>query len=201
MTLYALRAEMMRRLVSHGGRPRVEGTDQRVKIPISDQDWHALESLATSLAAKGFTPSAGQVASVLLNMALQTVACRQNRSATRPACSRSSLRTCPRSNPCCSPSVRIRAKRRTRCGTVILAMLGRHGQDARATRFHGLGSGQLLIDNRLCLRLSTPKRVGWPYRLEAVRVRTSGRAIRTCSRPRRSSSACLCRGMRSQSPS
>ncbi len=73
MTLYALRAEMMHRLVSHGGRPRVEGTDQRVKIPISDQDCHALESLATSLAAKGFTPSAGQVASVLLNMALQTV--------------------------------------------------------------------------------------------------------------------------------
>ncbi len=73
MTLYALRAEIMLRMVSHGGRPRVEGTDQRVKIPVSDQDWHTLETLATSLAAKGFTPSAGQVASVLLNMALRTV--------------------------------------------------------------------------------------------------------------------------------
>jgi hypothetical protein len=73
LTLYALRSEMMRRLVSHGGRPGVQGTDQRVKIPVSDQDWHTLETLATSLAAKGFTPSAGQVASVLLNMALRTV--------------------------------------------------------------------------------------------------------------------------------
>jgi hypothetical protein len=68
MTLYALRAEIMRRLVSHGGRPRVEGTDQRVKIPVSDQDWHTLETLATSLAAKGFAPSAGQVASTKRDM-------------------------------------------------------------------------------------------------------------------------------------
>ena len=29
----------------------------------------------------------------------------------------------------------------------ILAMLGRHGQDARAIRFHGLVSGQLLTSN------------------------------------------------------
>jgi hypothetical protein len=32
----------------------------------------------------------------------------------------------------------------TLCGLAILAMLARHGQDARATRFHGLVSGQLL---------------------------------------------------------
>ena len=73
LTLYAMRAEMMRRRVSQGGRPRIEGTDQRVKVPISDQDWQALESLASSLASKGFTPSAGQVASVLLNMAIRSV--------------------------------------------------------------------------------------------------------------------------------
>jgi hypothetical protein len=73
------------------------------------------------------------------------------------------LGTCPGSHPCCSPSVRRGAKRphstwpdhpgptrarcpchQTLCGLAILAMLGRHGQDARATRFHGLVSGQLL---------------------------------------------------------
>jgi hypothetical protein len=81
LTLYALRAEIMRRLVSQGGRPRIEGTNQRVKIPVKDQDWHALESLASSLASKGFTPSPGQVASVLLNMAIQAV----NTSAENPA--------------------------------------------------------------------------------------------------------------------
>ncbi len=72
-TLYAVRAEIFRRLQSSGGRPALEGTTRRTKIPVSDQEWHDLEAIAAAVAAEGCTPSAGQIASVLLNLALQSV--------------------------------------------------------------------------------------------------------------------------------
>jgi len=73
VTLYALRQELLRRRQSSGGRPGIEGTSFRAKVPVGDQDWHRLEAIAASLSAQGFTPSAGQVASVLLSMALRSV--------------------------------------------------------------------------------------------------------------------------------
>jgi hypothetical protein len=73
LTLYALRQELLRRRQSSGGRPGIEGTSFRAKVPVGDQDWHRLEAIASSLSAQGFTPSAGQVASVLLSIALQSV--------------------------------------------------------------------------------------------------------------------------------
>ena len=73
MTLYALRTELYRRRVSSGGRPGIAGTDQRVKIPVSDQDWTQLEELASTLGSASSSPSAGQVASVLLSLALESV--------------------------------------------------------------------------------------------------------------------------------
>lgn len=72
-TLYALRQELLRRRQSSGGRPGIEGTSFRAKVPVGDQDWQRLEAIAASLSAQGFTPSAGQVASVLLSMALRSV--------------------------------------------------------------------------------------------------------------------------------
>jgi hypothetical protein len=73
VTLYALRTELYRRRQSSGGRPGIAGTDQRVKIPVSDQDWARLEALASELSGPGSSPSAGQVASILLSLALDTV--------------------------------------------------------------------------------------------------------------------------------
>lgn len=64
---------MLRRRQSSGGRPGIEGTSFRAKVPVGDLDWHRLEAIAASLSAQGFTPSAGQVASVLLSMALRSV--------------------------------------------------------------------------------------------------------------------------------
>jgi hypothetical protein len=73
LTLYALRSELLRRRQSSGGRPGIEGTNFRAKIPVGDQEWQRLEALAASLSAEGFSPSPGQVASVLLSIALRSV--------------------------------------------------------------------------------------------------------------------------------
>src|SRR4051794_33102757 len=70
ITLFALREELGQRLQSSGGRPGLVGTTRRVKIPLSDQEWLQLEALA----APGFAPSAGQVASVLLSLCVRSVA-------------------------------------------------------------------------------------------------------------------------------
>lgn len=76
VTLFALREELLRRLQSSGGRPALEGTTRRAKIPLSDEEWEKLEELATAIASPGFAPSAGQVASVLLTLSLHSVASR-----------------------------------------------------------------------------------------------------------------------------
>ncbi len=73
LTLHVLREELLRRRHSSGGRPGLEGTNLRAKVPLNDQDWAQLEELAGSLSAEGFAPSAGQVASVLLSLALRSV--------------------------------------------------------------------------------------------------------------------------------
>lgn len=69
--LFGLRQELARRLVSTGGRPRLEGTERRQKIPLADEDWAVLEKLAAGLSDKELHPTAGQVASVLLHRALE----------------------------------------------------------------------------------------------------------------------------------
>jgi hypothetical protein len=73
VALYALRSELLRCRQSNGGRPGIAGTSQRLKIPLSDQDWTELEGLADQLSEEGFAPSAGQIASVLLHAAIQSV--------------------------------------------------------------------------------------------------------------------------------
>ena len=47
--------------------------DVRAKIPLAEQDWARLERIADSLSTEGFSPSAGQVASLLLSAALRSV--------------------------------------------------------------------------------------------------------------------------------
>jgi hypothetical protein len=74
VTLLAMRAELVARLQSSGGRPALSGTTRRAKIPLGDEEWQALEDLAAAISSEGFTPSAGQVASVLLTLAVRSVA-------------------------------------------------------------------------------------------------------------------------------
>jgi hypothetical protein len=70
ITLFAVRQELFRRLQSTGGRPGFADADKVAKIPVSDGQWKRLEELAAAVAEEGFSPSAGQVANVLLGWAL-----------------------------------------------------------------------------------------------------------------------------------
>ena len=72
ITLFAVRAELMGRLHSSGGRPALADTDRRVKIPLADTDWANLEEIAAKMSADGISPSAGQIASVMLKLSIQS---------------------------------------------------------------------------------------------------------------------------------
>jgi len=67
---FQIRAELLERLRSSGGRPALDGATRRVKIPVTESQWKELEDLAASFTDLGFIPSAGQVASVLLSLSL-----------------------------------------------------------------------------------------------------------------------------------
>jgi hypothetical protein len=71
ITLFALRQELFRRLTSTGGRPGLPDADKVGKVPLSEKQWARLEELAAAIAEDGFSPSAGQVANVLLTWALE----------------------------------------------------------------------------------------------------------------------------------
>lgn len=73
ITLFAVRSELLGRLQSSGGRPALSGTSRRAKIPLGDAEWAELEQLATAVSGPGFSPSAGQVASVLLSLSVRSV--------------------------------------------------------------------------------------------------------------------------------
>lgn len=68
--LLELRRQLFATLKSRGGRPGLEGTELRPKIPMSADDWRRLEEVAGELAADGFAPTAGQVGAQLLHAAL-----------------------------------------------------------------------------------------------------------------------------------
>lgn len=76
LTIAAIREELYRRLQSTGGRPALEGADRRAKIPLGAEQWELLERIAAEVATEGYTPSAGQVASVVLSMALRDITAR-----------------------------------------------------------------------------------------------------------------------------
>jgi len=71
ISLFLLRAELASRLQTTGGRPALEGTTRRIKVPVMDSPWQEVEELAASLSSEiGFAPSAGQVASVLISLSI-----------------------------------------------------------------------------------------------------------------------------------
>jgi len=69
-TIAALRRRLLASLRSDGGRPKLEGTTRRQKIPLSDADWEALGRAAELLASAGVSATRGQVAAQLLRNAL-----------------------------------------------------------------------------------------------------------------------------------
>ena len=73
LSFFQVRQEIMRRLQSSGGRPSLSGTSARKKIPLNDSQWHELEKIASEVASPGFSPSAGQIASVLLTLSLRSL--------------------------------------------------------------------------------------------------------------------------------
>ncbi|MBA4068032.1 MAG: hypothetical protein C0501_30870 [Isosphaera sp.] len=70
LSLFALRQELFRRLQSTGGRPGLPDADKVAKVPVSAAQWERLEEMAAAVSEPGFSPSAGQVANVLLAWAL-----------------------------------------------------------------------------------------------------------------------------------
>jgi hypothetical protein len=73
ITLFAVRQELYRRLQSSGGRPGLPDADKVAKVPVSAAQWKRLEEMAEAVARPGFSPSAGQVANVLLAWALDSL--------------------------------------------------------------------------------------------------------------------------------
>jgi hypothetical protein len=73
LTAFQVRQELLKRLHSTGGRPSLSDVSRRVKIPLSATQWEELENIATEVTSPGFTPSAGQIASVLLSLSLRSL--------------------------------------------------------------------------------------------------------------------------------
>ena len=67
MSAYAVRRELFRRLRSTGGRPGLDGTDIKPKIPMRQSRWKKLEQLARRVESDGFHPTPAQLASVILD--------------------------------------------------------------------------------------------------------------------------------------
>src|SRR5262245_30356311 len=68
-----LRLELASGIKSRGGRPALEGTARRQKIPMTDADWEKLEALASALRVDGVHATAGQVGAQLLHDAIAQV--------------------------------------------------------------------------------------------------------------------------------
>lgn len=81
LALVLVRQELLERLRSTGGRPSLADTSRRVKIPLGERQWEELEQIASEVATPEFSPSAGQIASVLITLSLRSL--REDRSPRR----------------------------------------------------------------------------------------------------------------------
>lgn len=70
LSAYALRQELLRRLRSTGGRPGLDGTDMKAKVPMRRSRWEKLSELAEKVESENFRPTPAQLASVILDAAI-----------------------------------------------------------------------------------------------------------------------------------
>jgi hypothetical protein len=70
MVAFALRDEVMRRRHSTGGRPALDGTDIRQRVPMRSAKCQRLEQLAKEFETETFHPTATQIAALFLEFAI-----------------------------------------------------------------------------------------------------------------------------------
>ncbi len=70
MSAFALRQELFRRLRSRGGRPGLDGTKIKPKIPMRRSRWKKLEQLAKRLERESFHATPAQLASIILDVGI-----------------------------------------------------------------------------------------------------------------------------------
>jgi hypothetical protein len=74
LALGELGHELLKRLRSTGGRPALEGTTERCKVPLTPDDIAKLEQIITVMEAEtGKRPALGQIASVILSAHLKAL--------------------------------------------------------------------------------------------------------------------------------
>ena len=71
MSAFALRQELFRRLRSIGGRPGLDGADIKPKIPMRRFSWRKLEQISRQMKTADFHPTPAQLASVILDAAIE----------------------------------------------------------------------------------------------------------------------------------
>jgi hypothetical protein len=73
ISAYDLRQVLFRRLRSTGGRPALDGTDMKPKIPMTRSRWQKLERLAELVKGDNFHPTPTQLASVILDTGIDQI--------------------------------------------------------------------------------------------------------------------------------
>ena len=83
LDLFTVREAMERMLQSSGGRPSLERASSQAKIPKIASDWEKLERLVVSFADLKHKPSIGQVAALVLHLALGRIPEKELKEAAR----------------------------------------------------------------------------------------------------------------------
>jgi len=71
MSGFMLRQELFRRLRSAVGRPGLDGADMKPRIPMRRSSWAKLQQIARHMETVDFHPTPAQLASVILEAAIQ----------------------------------------------------------------------------------------------------------------------------------
>lgn len=85
LDLFAIRDAMEKMLRSTGGRPALQGTTAQAKIPRISEDWNRLQEIALAANHLRHKPSTGQIAAVVLHLALERIPAKDLEEAARAA--------------------------------------------------------------------------------------------------------------------
>lgn len=85
LDLFAIRDAMEKMLRSTGGRPALHGTTAQAKIPKISEDWDRLQEIAQAANNSRHKPSTGQIAAVVLHLALERIPAKDLKEAARAA--------------------------------------------------------------------------------------------------------------------